>query len=141
MLTRALKSSMSKGLKTSGRSSVLPRDGLVAAFLLKNGMIDSIGLSISEFYAACPVAHRSIYSADGSAFYDTATIITNIEASAELNDGGELVGSVAKGYAQYADGTEDSVMLRAYRFFNVAYPEPTISGFPYTLPLTFEATI
>jgi len=102
--------------------NTLPRTGL-DWYAKAPGMVDIIGLSVSEFYAACPVAHRSIYSADGSVFYDAATIIANIEASAELNDGGELVGSVAKGYAQYADGTVESVLRKAYRYFGISYPD------------------
>lgn len=86
------------------------------------GWVDTIGLSISEFYTACPVAHRSIYSLNGSAFYSVATVIANIEDSVELNDGGELVGTATKGYAQYIDGAISDVLMRAYRYFGIAYP-------------------
>ncbi|MGV0961814.1 MAG: hypothetical protein ACOYB1_18470 [Limnohabitans sp.] len=100
--------------------SSLPRSGL----LFKCGVsgIDTIGLLITEFWAQCPVAHRSIYSADGTAWYDAEDIITNIEASESLNDGGELGGSVAKGYFQYLDGTDEAIMRRAYRWAGVAWP-------------------
>jgi len=87
-------------------TNVLPRTGLLF-FAKAPGLVDSIGLPIAEFWAQCPVAHRSIYSADGTAWYDAATIITNIEASAELNNGGELGGSPANGYFQYLDGTAE----------------------------------
>jgi len=87
--------------------------------------IDTIGLSIAEFWAACPTEHRTLYSADGSEWYDVATIITNIEASAELNNGGELVGSATKGYAQFADGTAESVLLRAYSYLGENYAPAT----------------
>jgi hypothetical protein len=79
----------------------------------RNGMVDSIGLSIAD-YASVPAEHRSIYFSDASTMRSIEDIITNIEASEYLNDGGELVGTVAKGYAQYADGTE---MTKAYRYF------------------------
>jgi len=112
-----------------GNGNRLPRTGLL--MYVRNG-VAIIGLSISEFWAACPVAHRSIYSADGSAFYDAATIITNIEASAELNDGGELVGTEAKGYAQYDNGTSENVLRRAYRYLGAVYPEPSTGFENYT---------
>jgi len=122
----------------SGGRTNFPRTGLI--WYAPHG-VDIIGLSIAELWAACPVEHRTIYSADGSAFYDAATIITNIEASAELNNGGELVGNTTKGYAQYEDGTAESVLRRAYRYFGEIWPELPATGFPYTIPITFEVTI
>jgi len=90
--------------------------------------VDIIGESISEFWAACPVAHRSLYSEDGTAFYDDATIIANIEASPYLNDGGELIGDSTKGYVQYPDGTAEAVLRKAYRWFGLAYIVSVIFG-------------
>lgn len=91
-----------------GQSGV-PGDPIFLA-LERDGFEDSIGLSVAEFWAQCPVAHRSIYSADGTSWYDAATIITNIEESEFLNNGGELGGSVAKGYFQYLDGTDEAIL-------------------------------
>jgi len=76
-------------------------------------MVDTIGLSVSD-YASVPAEHRSIYFSDESTMRSIEDIITNIEASEYLNDGGELVGTEAKGYTQYADGTD---MTKAYRYF------------------------
>lgn len=100
----------------------MPGDPIFLA-LERDGFEDSIGLSVAEFWAQCPVAHRSIYSADGTSWYDAATIITNIEESEFLNNGGELGGSVAKGYFQYLDGTDEAILRRAYRWAGIAYPE------------------
>jgi len=116
-------------------ANVLPRTGLI--FLARPPtMTDSIGLLITEFWAQCPVAHRSIYSADGTSWYASETIITNIKASAELNDGGELGGSAAKGYFQYLDGTDETILRRAYRWAGIVYPEN--NQFTYTFPFILE---
>jgi len=60
---------------------------------------------------------------NGFAAASGVEIIVNIEASAELNNGGELCGSEAKGYAQYEDGTTEAILRRAYRYFGIVYPE------------------
>jgi len=106
-----------------GSGLVLTRTGLLF-FARPPGMTDSIGLLITEFWAQCPIAHRSIYSADGTSWYAAETIITNIEASEFLNDGGELGGSAAKGYFQYLDGTDEAILRRAYRWAEIPYVEP-----------------
>jgi len=115
------------GSNRSGGADGIPPTGLIRHAPYP-GLVDTIGLSIAEFWAACPVEHRTLYSADGSEFYDDATIIANIEASAELNNGGELVGNETEGYAQYADGTAESVLRRAYSYLGVVYAVVVVFG-------------
>ena len=100
-------------------NNTIPKNGLIFKALLKNGLVDSIGLSIAEFWVVCPVEHRTLYSADGSEWYDAATIITNIEASEYLNDGGELIGNSVVGYAQYEDGTSVAILNKALKYFKI----------------------
>jgi hypothetical protein len=107
----------------------LPRTGLIF-YAKAPGMTDSIGLSANALWAALPATHRSIYLVDENTLRSAEAIITNIEASEYLNDGGELVGSATKAYAQYTDGVSDVTLRQAYRYFGVSLPV----GFPYTLP-------
>jgi len=85
---------------------------------------DTIGLSVSD-YLSVPAEHRSIYFSDESTMRDIEDIITNIEASEYLNDGGELVGTEERGYAQYADGTD---MTAAYRYFRITLSDVLFDG-------------
>lgn len=105
----------------AGGGNRLPTNGLIWKAMAP-GLIDSIGLSSSELWAALPTTHRSIYLADENTLRSAETIVTNIEASEYLNDGGTLVGSAAKGYAQYADGTSEEVIRRVFRFFWITWP-------------------
>jgi hypothetical protein len=99
----------------------VPKDGLIC-YAKAPGLTDSIGLSAAALWAALPITHRSIYLVDENTLRSGEAIITNIEASEYLNDGGELVGTEAKGYAQYEDGTSEEVIRRAFRFFGIAWP-------------------
>lgn len=109
-----------------GRAVALNESGIpgdsIGLWLVKDGLQDFIGLSTAD-YLLVPAAHRSIYFVDETEMRTAEDIITNIEASADLNNGGELVGSPAKGYAQYAGGTDESVLRRAYRYFGIAWPD------------------
>jgi len=109
--------------------SLLPRTGLLF-FAKAPGLVDTIGLSVDD-YLLVPAAHRSIFFINETTM-NSEEMINDIEASALLNDGGELVGSEEKGYAQYADGTTEATLRRAYRYFGIAYPEN--NQFPYTFP-------
>lgn len=109
----------------SGKEAIqefLSKIGLIYYAPISNGMIDTIGLSAAALWAALPATHRSIYLVDENTLRSAEAIITNIEASDYLNDGGELVGSEAKGYAQYEAGTSEAVLRRAYRYFGVEFP-------------------
>lgn len=104
----------------NGGGNRLPRTGLIWT-----GPVDTIGLSANALWAALPAEHRSIYFSDpedDETMLDVETIITNIEASEYLNDGGELVGN-EQNKAQYEDGTDEAILRRAYRWAGVAYPE------------------
>lgn len=105
--------------------NVIPgREHLVFLMEVRGGVLlpDSIGLSAAALWAALPATHRSIYLVDENTLRSAETIITNIEASEYLNDGGELVGTEARGYAQYEDGTAGIVLYKAYKHFKQQYP-------------------
>lgn len=105
----------------NGGGNRFPRTGLIWT-----GPVDTIGLSANALWAALPAEHRSIYFSDpedDETMLDVETIITNIEESEFLNNGGELGGSVAKGYFQYLDGTDEAILRRAYRWAGIGYPE------------------
>jgi len=81
--------------------------------------IDMVGLPAADLWAALPSEYRSIYftdPADSETKKNTSAIFDAIEASEDLNDGGELVGHLLIGYAQYSDGAS---MWKAYRYFGI----------------------
>jgi hypothetical protein len=119
-MNRSLAHSLHKDGLSGSSGNRLPRSGLLF-YAKAPGMVDIIGLSVSD-YLLVPAEHRSIYFVDETTMRAAETIITNIEASEFLNDGGELGGSVAKGYFQYLDGTAEAILRRAYRWAGVAYP-------------------
>jgi len=116
----------------------IPRTGLIW-YAKAPGMVDSIGLSASELWAALPAEHRSIYLVDENTLRSAEDIITNIEASEYLNDGGELVGTEVKGYAQYEDGTAQTVLDIAYKYFGF-YLGPMVFWFASALDVEPSAT-
>jgi hypothetical protein len=126
MFSPTFVSTMDKAFKPFGSRygslDGLSKEGLILYAPVSNGMVDTIGLSASELWAALPTTHRSIYLVDENTLRSAEDITTNIEASEYLNDGGELIGTEDKGYAQYADGTAESVLRKAYRYFRVFYP-------------------
>jgi hypothetical protein len=94
----------------------------IFAALLKNGMVDSIGLPISELYPLLHESLQSIVSSDGGATrLSDAEIVANIESSGHLNGSLGLVGDASKGYAFYADGTPQTTLDNAKRYLNVRY--------------------
>jgi len=101
----------------AAKHNLLPRANLRGAWLLKNGLVDSIGLLITRDQVIPTLADIFF---DGEVRRDDATIATNIAASPLLNTSG-LVGSVSRdSYALYAIGTPLSVGLKAYKFFHEA---------------------
>lgn len=121
----------------ASKHHLLPRTGLI--FYAKAPvMVDSIGLSAAALWAALPTTHRSIYLVDENTLRSAETIIANIEASDYLNDGGELTGSVTKGYAQYEDGTSEAVLRRAYRYFGLGYTWVDLIPSLSILPTTWD---
>jgi hypothetical protein len=141
-MERALSRALSRPLCASGGNRI-PRTGISALWREIDGTwVDSIGLSASELWAALPAEHRSIYFSDpddDETMFDAETIITNIEASEYLNNGGELVGSEAKGYAQYADNTEQAILDKAYKYFGF-YLGPMVFWFASALDVEPSAT-
>lgn len=105
--------------------SRLIKTNLIGAFLVKDGMVDCIGVSFSELYAQLPAEHQSLYSADGITPYDNATTVANIAGYVGLNEG-ELIGNAEKGYAQYADGTSRYILSRGLRYFGEPIVAPTV---------------
>jgi len=106
-----------------GENGLPNREDILALWKNVGGVLtESIGLSVSD-YPLVPAVHRSIYFVDETTMRAVEDIVNKIEASAELNDGGELVGSEAKGYVQYADGTTEDILRKAYRYFGITYPE------------------
>ena len=105
------------GLGSGGNR--LPRTGLI--WYAPDG-VDTINLTAAALWAALPAEHRSIYFSDpddDATLLDDTTIITNIEASPYLNDGGELIGNSTKGYAQYTDGASVAILNKALKYFNI----------------------
>ena len=105
----------------------LVKSGLVFAALKKYGMIDVIGLSISDAPNIREEFWLLFFTLDGEgqpvSLLDAETIIVNIQASSYLNNGWELAGNETKGYALYAEG---SAMYQVYRYFRqlvIAYQE------------------
>ena len=80
--------------------------------------VDSIGLSISDYALVDPTL-QSLFYANANTLRDMETIVSNIKASAHLNNGTELIGTELKGYALYADGTDASVLSKAIKYFGL----------------------
>jgi len=103
----------------------LVKSGLVFAALKKYGMIDVIGLSISDAPNIREELWPIFFALDGEGqpteLLDAATIITNIEASVYLNNGLELVGDETIGYAQFIKGTSGAILRKEYRYFRKIY--------------------
>jgi len=95
----------------------IPRTGL--QMLIKKdpatGLLlpDSIGLSISDKPNVRTEIWALLFDEFDEPYSDEQRII-NIEASAILNNGWELVGNSTKGYAVYEEGSD---MQRPYRYF------------------------
>lgn len=105
------------GVRKKGMHS-LPRDGLVAAFLVANDLEDSIGLLITPGQIREEL--RPIFFDGEARRTDEATIIL-IEASEYLNNGWELTGNAEDGYAVFLLGTTEAILRKAYRFFGEPY--------------------
>ena len=106
-------------LSQSRNRNSLPQDDLVAAFLIANDLQDTIGLLITPDQIREEL--RPIFF-DGETRRSDAAIVSLIEASEYLNNGWELVGSESKGYAVYAEGTSETILRKAYRYFGFALP-------------------
>lgn len=107
-------------IASGNRRNILSLTGLI--WYAPDGA-NTINLTAAALWSALPAEHRSIYFSDpddDATLLDDTTIITNIEASPYLNDGGELIGTEAKGYTQYADGTAESDLLSTYRYFGLS---------------------
>jgi hypothetical protein len=103
-----------------GRKIGIP--GNPIAYFKAPGMVDDIGLPISELYPLLHESLQSIVSSDGGATrLSDAEIVANIESSGHLNGSLGLVGDASKGYALYADGTPESTLDKAKRYLNVRY--------------------
>lgn len=116
MNKRTFKDLLRRGALGGGAS--LPK-GTIGAWLVRNGLTDSIGISIADKSNVRAELWALLFDGSDVAYSDAQRII-NIEASIYLNCGYELVGNAAKGYALYVTGTD---MQRAYRCFNEVFVE------------------
>lgn len=123
-LVHSLFRSLSPPFERARSGLSLPTQGLLMK-IMAPGIVDTIGVSFSELYAQLPAAHQSLYSADGETPYDDETTLANIAGYANLNLE-ELIGTPAKGYAQYADGTSREILNKALRYFGLPQIVPTI---------------
>jgi hypothetical protein len=101
--------------------SAIPRTGLIF-YAKAPGMTDSIGLSIAN-YASVPAELQSIFFIDENTLRPTADAYALARVSEYLNMG-EMVGrGEGRGIALYADGTAESVLEKACKYFHVTYGE------------------
>lgn len=128
-IASAFSGSLSKGFGARS-GSTLPRTGLLERW--RNG-VGTVVLSVDDYLLVRPEL-RPLFYLDATTKYDDATIITNIEASPYLNNGWELTGNATKGYALYAEGTAETTLVTAYRFYDEIYISPYFfqSGDAYT---------
>jgi len=89
-------------------------------WLVKNGLEGSIGLSITDKQNVRAEIWELLFDEFDEPYSDEQRI-TNIEASAILNNGWELTGSAVKGYAVYPEGTSGAILTKAYRYLGQVY--------------------
>ena len=100
----------------------IPHEDLVFLALLKNGLIDTIGLSVSD-YLIVPAELRSIFFIDENTLRPTADAYALARVSEYLNMG-EMVGrGEGRGIALYLDGTPEATLIKACRYFDVTFGE------------------
>ena len=119
---------LSLGLTISSRNgSRLPPGAILR--IDKDG-IDSIGLSSSD-YLSIRSELRPIFFSDPSTKRADADIVTLALASEYLNYGWELTGNADDGIALYIEGTVESILRKAYRFFGETFVQVPV-------PFTFQ---
>ncbi len=91
-----------------------------AVFFSRDGSVDLIGLSVTD-YLSVRSELRSIFFIDESTLRDTTDAVTLALASEYLNNGWELCGNADKGVALYVEGTDVSILTRAYRYFGETF--------------------
>jgi len=101
----------------------IPTEGLV--FLVLDDMTDIIGELITiESLSVIAEEYRSLFSGDGINIDDIETIVGRMAISEYLNDGGELIGNAERDiWLVYVDGTDVSILRKAYKAIGVTYPE------------------
>ena len=104
--------------------NTIPNRAQLLFYAKAPGMVDSIGLSISELYPLVDPALRSILSADGGVTRRLDADIVTLALASPLLNTGKMIGSVANGVAIYATGTSDAVLKKACKVLHSVYYPP-----------------